>query len=60
MLFDPSHTGGSVPNVLKITRQSQNFDFDGMIIEVHHDPSCALTDAKQQLTWDQFDDLLET
>ncbi len=60
MLFDPSHTGGTVPNVLKITGESQNFDFDGIIIEVHHDPSCALTDAKQQLTWDQFDDLLDT
>ncbi|OGK21317.1 hypothetical protein A3C23_02300 [Candidatus Roizmanbacteria bacterium RIFCSPHIGHO2_02_FULL_37_13b] len=58
MLFDPSHTGGSVNNVLKIAKESSKYDFDGMVIEVHTDPINALTDAKQQLTWEQFDTLL--
>jgi 3-deoxy-D-arabino-heptulosonate 7-phosphate (DAHP) synthase len=55
MIFDPSHTGGSVENVLKLGERSAQYDFDGVIIEVHHDPTHALTDPKQQLTWEQFD-----
>lgn len=57
MIFDPSHTGGNVSNVLKITKEASKFDFDGFIVEVHHNPKKALTDAKQQLTWKQFDAL---
>jgi chorismate mutase len=58
MLFDPSHTGGTVENVFKMAEMSAAYDFDGMIIELHHDPAHAYTDAKQQLTWPQFDELL--
>lgn len=58
MIFDPSHTGGAVPKVIKITREARQHDFDGIIIEVHPDPTHALTDAKQQLTWKQFDHLI--
>lgn len=58
MVFDPSHTGGSVPNVLKIAKQAAKYDFDGIMIEVHPDPQNALTDAQQQLTWEQFDKLM--
>lgn len=59
IVFDPSHTGGTVPNVLKIGEMSADYAFDGIIVEVHHDPKNALTDAKQQLTWEQFDMLLD-
>jgi 3-deoxy-D-arabino-heptulosonate 7-phosphate (DAHP) synthase len=59
MLFDPSHTGGSVPNVFNMGIESSQYNFDGMIVEVHHDPEHALTDSKQQLTWPQFDELLQ-
>ncbi len=57
MLFDPSHTGGSAENVQLISRQASLYDFDGLIVEVHPDPKNALTDAKQQLTWKEFDAL---
>lgn len=56
MLFDPSHTGGTVENVLKMGELSLSYDFDGITFEVHHDPTHALTDSKQQITWGQFDD----
>lgn len=59
MIFDPSHTGGSVLNVVKIFKESSQHDFDGIIVEVHPDPANALTDAKQQLTWKQFDELVK-
>lgn len=58
MVFDPSHTGGTVPNVIKTTKEAVKYDFDGVIIEVHHNPKKALTDAKQQLTWEEFDSLI--
>lgn len=60
MIFDPSHTGGSVPNVMKIAREASEHDFNGVIVEVHHNPGKALTDAKQQLTWEEFDSLVST
>jgi len=59
MIFDPSHTGGSVPNVIKIAKEAANHNFDGVMVEVHHDPKNALTDAKQQLTWEEFDKLMQ-
>ncbi len=72
MIIDPSHMGGTVENVMKITRQAMKYkqslgasdpkegqEFDGFIFEVHPNPSVAWTDAKQQLTWEQFDTLME-
>lgn len=58
MVFDPSHTGGSVPNVLRVAKEAVKYAFDGVMVEVHHSPKDALTDAKQQLTWSEFDTLL--
>lgn len=60
MVFDPSHTGGTVPNVFKIAKAAAAYDFDGVIVEVHHDPAHALTDQKQQITWQEFDELLQS
>ncbi len=57
MLFDPSHSGGSRKLVIKIAKEAQQQHFDGMIVEVHPNPDTALTDAKQQLTWSEFDTL---
>ncbi len=58
MIFDPSHTGGTVNNVYKIAREAAKHPYDGWIIEVHPNPRDAKTDAKQQLTWKQFDKLM--
>ncbi len=58
IVFDPSHTGGSVPNVYKMMEVASGEIVDGYIIEVHHDPANALTDQKQQVTWAQFDELM--
>lgn len=60
MLFDPSHTGGSVSNVFKMGEAAADYDFDGIIVEIHHDPTHALTDSKQQLTWAQYDEFVST
>lgn len=57
MLFDPSHIGGNVENVIRVAEDAAKQPFDGLIVEVHPEPKNALTDAKQQLTWKQFDKL---
>jgi len=59
MLVDPSHIGGTVDNVFKVMKESANFDFDGMMVEVHPKPIEAKSDAKQQLTFKELRNLLK-
>lgn len=59
IVFDPSHSGGCVENVLNLGKEALQYQFDGILVEVHHNPQAALTDAKQQLTWEQFDRMVE-
>ena len=58
MLLDPSHIGGSVDNVFKTLEQAKDYDFDGLMIEVHPTPTKALTDNVQQLNFLELDKLL--
>ncbi len=60
MLFDPSHTGGSVKNVFRITKETLKRSLDGLVVEVHPSPKTAKTDALQQLTWKEFDKLIKS
>lgn len=59
MILDPSHIGGSRQNVQRTLLESKNFDFDGYLIEVHCRPDEALTDANQQLSIEDFKELLK-
>jgi 3-deoxy-D-arabino-heptulosonate 7-phosphate (DAHP) synthase len=58
MILDPSHIGGTRENVIKIIAQAKHYDFDGYIIEVHHEPEKAKTDINQQLSIREFQDIL--
>jgi chorismate mutase len=58
MLLDPSHIGGSRQNVMRIIQQAQTFDFDGYLVEVHHQPENAKTDIHQQLSEVEFQQVL--
>jgi chorismate mutase len=58
MLIDPSHIGGTVDNVFLITEKANDYDFDGVMVEVHPTPKVAKSDAKQQLDLETFDKLL--
>lgn len=59
MLLDPSHIGGSQEKCLEILRQSQNYEFDGILVEVHENPLKALTDSQQQLDHGKLKEALE-
>lgn len=52
---DPSHIGGKRELVAPISQQALDLNFDGLIIESHCNPDCALSDAAQQMTPDVLD-----
>ena len=55
---DPSHLGGSKDYIREISQRSLDLGFEGLMIESHCNPSCAWSDAKQQLTPSELSDLL--
>lgn len=64
MLLDPSHIGGAVDKVIVVAQEGMatkrhGVIFDGLMIEIHPDVQNAKTDQRQQLTWDQFDSLIQ-
>lgn len=59
-LCDPSHLGGDASVVEEISRKAIGLGFDGLMVEVHCNPSCALSDASQQLSPDVFRNLLHS
>ena len=55
---DPSHMAGCKEYIQELSQRSLDLGFEGLMIESHCNPSCALSDAKQQLTPDELSDLL--
>ena len=60
VILDPSHAMGHAYGVPDLTRACMAMGVDGLIIEVHPDPSVAKSDASQQLNHAQFKTLLST
>lgn len=50
VICDPSHIGGKRELIGRLSQQALNMNFDGLIIECHCNPDCALSDKDQQLT----------
>ncbi len=50
LLIDPSHITGNRDMIFDVTQQALDLNYDGMIIETHHDPDNAWSDAAQQVT----------
>lgn len=55
---DPSHLGGKREYVREISQKSLDLGFEGLMIESHCNPSCALSDASQQLVPEELEKLL--
>ena len=55
---DPSHMAGNKDYILELSQRSLDLGFEGLMIESHCNPSCALSDAKQQLTPAELRDML--
>jgi 3-deoxy-7-phosphoheptulonate synthase len=54
IILDPSHAGGISTLVQKLAMACTAFDCEGLIIEVHCDPSQALCDKNQALSLEQY------
>ncbi|AZR72077.1 3-deoxy-7-phosphoheptulonate synthase [Anoxybacter fermentans] len=59
VIVDPSHATGRVDLIRPMTLSAIMAGCDGLMIEVHPSPSHALSDKEQQLTPDQFKNLME-
>ena len=55
---DPSHLGGAKEYLLEISQRAMDLGLDGLMIESHCDPTCALSDAKQQLTPKELEEMM--
>ena len=60
MYFDPSHISGNSKYIKDLIRQANTLHFDGYLVEVHYHPEDAMTDAPQQLTPKQLNDIFES
>ena len=57
---DPSHMAGDRKYLLELSQRAMDLGLDGLMVESHCNPSCALSDAKQQLTPEDLKTLLES
>lgn len=59
MLLDPSHICGERSLLKKTMQQGADLQYAGMVIECHPDPENALSDARQQVTPEALEHLLQ-
>jgi 3-deoxy-7-phosphoheptulonate synthase len=57
VVVDPSHATGSARLVPSMALAAAAANCDGLMIEVHNNPACALCDGAQSLTPAQFDEV---
>jgi len=50
IICDPSHISGAPQMLGEVSQTAMDLNMDGLMIETHHNPSVALSDAQQQIT----------
>ena len=55
IIVDPSHATGVRDYVAPLSKAAVAAGADGLMIEVHPCPECALSDGPQSLTFEQFE-----
>ena len=58
IICDPSHIAGNRELIQPVCQKALDLGFDGVMVETHHDPSVALSDAAQQVTPAALNDIL--
>lgn len=58
IVIDPSHGTGYALGVPPMARAAVATGVDGIMVEVHPNPACALSDGPQALTFEQFGSLM--
>ena len=59
VIIDPSHTAGRADMVPNLAYAGMAAGLDGIVVEVHHKPETALSDASQQVTPQVFKEMLK-
>lgn len=60
IICDPSHISGRTDLLQQVSQKALDLDMFGLMIESHINPKVALSDAKQQVTPVQLNELLES
>ena len=60
IICDPSHIAGNRKLIRDISQKSIDLNFDGLMIETHHNPDEAWSDAKQQITPERLHQILNS
>ncbi len=60
VVVDPSHATGVNWMVESMSKAAVAAGADGIMVEVHNNPECALCDGEQAITPAQFDSMMET
>jgi len=50
LILDPSHIAGRRDLIFKLLQKGSELNYDGFMLETHHDPDQSWSDAKQQIT----------
>ena len=58
LLIDPSHMSGDADKIAALLSKAAELGYDGTMIEIHCDPSSALSDAKQQINPTQYQSII--
>lgn len=58
VIVDPSHATGVRAYIEPLSKAAAAVGADGLMVEVHPCPSCAMSDGPQSLTFDQFDTMM--
>lgn len=59
IVCDPSHIAGNRELLPSVAQKALDLEMDGLMVEVHTNPGQALTDAAQQITPQQLQNLLK-
>jgi len=60
IIVDPSHICGKRDMIESVSQKALDLEMDGLMIETHHNPEIALTDAAQQLSPGSLGKILNT
>ncbi len=59
LICDPSHICGNRTLLQQVAQKSIDLDFGGLMLESHNDPDNAWSDAKQQVTPERLNEILD-
>jgi chorismate mutase len=59
LICDPSHISGKREHIPAVSQKAMDLNFDGLMIEVHHNPDKAWSDKEQQLSIPELKSMLE-